>query len=187
LKRVIRYLKGTKYVKLRLSTDEEGKSINAYSDASWAEDKSDRKSNSGFVCSLFGGAISWKCRKQDVVVLSSTEAVFIALSETCKELIWINGLLKDLGIHVDYPITIFTDSQSSMNMINNEKFSNRTKHIDTRYHNIKEAVTEKKVCLKHIRSDINIADLMTKPLNSIKMKQFRPSIGLFDRGGVLEY
>jgi Reverse transcriptase (RNA-dependent DNA polymerase) len=87
VKRVIRYLKGTKDLKLRPSIDEQEEFIHAYSDANWAEDKVDRKSNSGYFCSLFGGAISWKCRKQDVVSLSSTEAEFIALSETCKKLV----------------------------------------------------------------------------------------------------
>jgi Reverse transcriptase (RNA-dependent DNA polymerase) len=186
VKRMIRYLKGTKYMRLCLSIDDKGNLIQIYSDANWAEDRNNRKSNTGYFCALFGGAISWMCRKQDVVALSSTEAEFIALSETCKEVIWIKRLLKELQINIDQSITILTDSQSSINMINNEKFSNRTKHIDTRYHFIKEAITEKEVCLKYIKTDINVADLMTKPLNSIKMKQFRPMIGLFDRGGVLE-
>lgn len=91
-KRVVRYLKGTKDLKLKLSDTEprETNVLIGYSDADWAQDIKDRKSNSGYLFKFNGGTISWACRKQTCVALSSTEAEYIALAEACQEAIWEN-------------------------------------------------------------------------------------------------
>lgn len=81
-------------MKLRLSSQNCVENFYAFSDASWAEDRTDRKSNSGYYCSVNGGAISWSCKKQNLVALSSTEAEFIALSETCKEVMWLKRIAE---------------------------------------------------------------------------------------------
>lgn len=67
-----------------------------YADANWAEDRNDRKSNSDYIFKVHGGVVSWRCRKQSCVSLSSTEAEFIALSEACQEAAWIRRILEDL-------------------------------------------------------------------------------------------
>lgn len=90
LKRVLKYLKGTSNYFLRLSDNNAERDVlRGYADANWAEDRQDRKSNSGYVFQINGGTISWTCRKQTCVSLSSTEAEFVALSEACKEVLWI--------------------------------------------------------------------------------------------------
>lgn len=177
-KRVIKYIKGTKDIKLSLSSDVCGEKLYAYSDANWAEDRTDRKSNSGYYCSVNGGAISWCCRKQDVVSLSSAEAEFIALTETCKEIVWIKRLVTEMKLEVPETTTLYTDSQSAISMINNQKFSNRSKHIDTRFHYIRDKVLAKEVLLKYKPTDENIADMMTKPLGRTKIKQLREMAGM---------
>jgi hypothetical protein len=93
VRRIIRYLKGTKNLVLLLSRTEGQPDLISYSDANWAEEPT-RRSNSGYICSVNGGAISWSCRRQDIVTLSSTEAEYVALSETCKEIIWLERLLE---------------------------------------------------------------------------------------------
>lgn len=174
VRRIIRYLKGTRNLKLQLNNEEsDGSNIFAYSDANWAEDKHDRKSNSGYYCSVNGGAISWSCRKQDVVSLSSTEAEYVALTETCKEVTWLREIGKGFDLRLPEVITIFTDNQSCISMIGNEKFSNRTKHIDAKYHYIREQVTSGRIRLEYCPTAENIADLMTKPLGSIKTEKLR--------------
>lgn len=178
VKRVIRYLKGTKDLKLRLSVPECSEKLCAYSDANWAEDRVDRKSNSGYICLVNGGTISWCCRKQDIVSLSSTEAEFVALTETCKEVCWLNRIAAELKIEVPETTTIYTDSQSAISMINNQKFSNRTKHIETKYHFIRDKVLSKEVILKYKSTEKNIADMLTKPLGSTKIKDLRSKAGL---------
>lgn len=177
-KRIVRYLKGTKDLNLMLSTSNCSEKLYAYSDANWAEDKTDRKSNSGYYCSVNGGAISWSCRKQDVVAMSSTEAEFIALSETCKEMNWIRRVVKDFGVNINGPTTIYTDSQSAISMINNQKFSNRTKHIDVKYHYVRDKVMTKEAVLAYQPTDKNVADMMTKPLGGTKIKELRRFAGL---------
>lgn len=148
LKRVIRYLKGTRELKLQLNDprNDSGKLI-AFSDANWAEDRTDRKSTSGHYCSLNGGTISWFSRKQGIISLSSCEAEYVALTETCKEITWIKEVLKSFDITITEPVTVYTDSQSCMAIIKNKKQGNRTKHIDIKYHYVKDQVESNKVKL----------------------------------------
>ena len=180
VRRVIRYLKGTKHAHLRLGSRDFKNNLFAYSDANWAEDKEDRKSNSGYFVSVCGGATSWSCRKQEIVALSSTEAEYVALSETCKEVTWMRRIAKDLNITLSSATSIFTDSQSSISMINNKKFSNRTKHIDTKFHFVQDLVNNQQVNLVYHPTETNIADMMTKPLGSIKIKVLRELGGLME-------
>lgn len=178
VRRLIRYIKGTSELKLSLSWSGCKPDLYAYSDANWAEDPMDRKSNSGYFCSINGGAISWSCRKQDIIALSSTEAEYVALSETCKEVIWLRGLAKEFDIKVPDAVTIYTDSQSSISIVNNQKFSCRTKHIDTKYHFVRDFVEKKLIRLCYHPTETNVADLMTKPLGATKVKALRELAGL---------
>lgn len=154
-----------------------------YSDANWAEDRVDRKSNSGFIVFAFGGTISWACRKQVCVSLSSTEAEYVALSEACQELIWLQRLSQDFSINIQYPVQILADNQSAIKMIDSQKFSNSTKHIETRYHFIKDIKEQGLIKVNYVPAEDNIADMLTKALGGIKIKDLRTRGGLTD----LEY
>lgn len=180
VKRLCRYLKGTKTLKLMLSNALCEQSLHSFSDANWAEDKATRKSNSGYFCSINGGAISWCCRKQDLVTLSSTEAEYVALTETCKETMWLKRLMQFFNISNDSKVVIFTDSQSCLKMIKNDKFSNRTKHIDTKYHFTKNLVSKGEIVLQYVETENNVADMFTKPLGSVKLKFLRERAGLIE-------
>ena len=121
------------------------------------------------------------CRKQDVIALSTAESEFVAITETCKELMWTRALMKDLGMEIREPSVIRTDSQSCMAMIENHKFSNRSKHIDTKNHFVKDHIEKGTIRLNYVPTDKNIADLMTKPLGPQKVAYFRTGIGLADK------
>lgn len=178
LKRVIKYLKGTSKLKLKLSFVEENQDIfYGYADADWAENRDDRKSNSGYVFKVFGGVVSWCCRKQTCVALSSTEAEFIALTEACQEAMWIKSLLQDFNIEVQKP-TIFEDNQSCLKLISSNKFSNRTKHIETKYHFVKDCVNKNMFDFQYCPTDEMIADLLTKPLSSKRIQVLREHCGI---------
>lgn len=82
MKRVVKYLKGTVRLSLILGDGSDNESVIGFADANWAEDRIDRKSKSGYVFRLYGGTISWSCKKQTCVALSSAEAEYVALSET---------------------------------------------------------------------------------------------------------
>jgi hypothetical protein len=172
VKRVIRYLKGTAELKLKVSNVESEEIVlEAYSDANWAEDQNDRKSNSGYMCML-GGTVSWACRKQNCVSLSSTEAEYIALAETCQEVIWLRNLCKEFEIDCQ-TTTVHVDNQSCVKMCENRKFSNRTKHVDTKYHFTADLKSKEVVDFKYCPTEENIADMLTKPLKNIRLKYLR--------------
>lgn len=173
LKRVIRYLKGTKDFKLRLSSEGSGGEFYAYSDANWAEDRNDRKSNTGYFVSLNGGSLTWNCHKQPLVTGSSTESEYVALYDTSKELIWIKRLCKDFDIHISKTTSVYTDSQSCLKIIENEGQSNRTKHIDTKFHFTRDMVRNSEIELIYCTTEENIADMLTKPLGSIRLAKLR--------------
>lgn len=165
LKRVVKYLKATANLKLKLSdigtveTDLVG-----YADANWAEDRDSRKSNSGYTFFYNGGLINWSCRKQSCVSLSSTEAEFIALSDACQEAIWLQRLLGDLHQNIALPTVINEDNQSCLKIVKEEKFSNRTKHIDTKLHFVKDHIDNGFIKCNYCPTEEMIADLFTKPL-----------------------
>jgi hypothetical protein len=154
------------------------KKLEGYSDANWAESREDRKSNSGYLFKLRGGVISWACRKQNCVALSSTEAEYIALCEAAQELSWIRKIFKDFNINLSCGATIHVDNQSCMKLTDNQKFSNRTKHIDTKYHFVRDLVERQEVNLEYISSEENVSDLLTKPLASTRIAYLRELAGL---------
>lgn len=177
LKRILKYLKGTSEIKLVLGKrDSNANFIYGYADANFAENKVDRKSNSGYVFILNGGVISGAGRKQNCVALSSTEAEFGPLSEACKEAIWLIKILEDCKIKFNLPMRIFEDNQSVLKMIEEEKLSNRTKHIDTRYYFVKDFIERGLIACSYCPTEDMLADLLTKPLPLPKFEKHRNSI-----------
>ena len=172
LKRLIRYLKGTKHFKLKLGNLRSNNLI-VFSDADWAQNRNDRKSNTGYLFKFNGAAISWTCRKQQCVALSSTEAEYIALAETAKELIWVRKLLEDFEMLQEEPVIVYEDNQSCIKLVDNEKISRRTKHVDTRYHFINDLKNRKILDIKYCPTEDMEADIFTKPLSFIKFEKFR--------------
>lgn len=173
VKRLIRYLIGTQDLKLQLSNSDCKENLFAYSDSDWAENRHDRKSHSGMICFVNGGAVMWSCRKQPVVALSSAEAEYVALSETCKEMIWIDRVARHFGVKASQQIPIYSDSQSAIAMVERNNFSHRTKHIDTRYHFIKDLAERRIIKLNYHPTTTNIADMLTKPLGGSKIQELR--------------
>ncbi len=146
-KRVLRYLNGTRKMKLRY--DQKGEMLVGFSDASYAEDKKDRKSTSGYTFISNGGAISWKSNKQPTVTLSSCEAEYVALANAAKEAMWLKSLCREVDKKGrNEPIIIFEDNQSTIMFANNPIQSERTKHIEIKYHYIRERVAEGKIEVK---------------------------------------
>lgn len=178
LKRLLKYLKGTLNITLSLGNADNQEELVGYADANWAESKVDRKSNSGFIFKLFGGTISWSCKKQTCVALSSTEAEFVALSEACKEAEWLRRVLNDFGHTCQTATVIYEDNQSCLKMIEEEKFSNRSKHIDVKYYFVKDYVDKSLIRCVYCPTESMVADLLTKPLPGHRIKTLREMSGL---------
>ena len=123
--------------------------LHGYVDADWANDPADRKSFTGY-CFLYGSCcISWECKKQTTVALSSTEAEYIALGEAAKEAVHMSSLLKELQ-HPQQIIRISSDNQSAQKIASNSAFHRRTKHIDVRHHYIRQLVEDKMISLAYV-------------------------------------
>lgn len=176
-KRVVKYLKGTKNMQLVFGLGEGWKLI-GYSDADWAGDQESRRSTTGFVFLFGGGAIVWASRKQSCVSLSSMEAEYIALSDTCQELIWLRRLMTDLGEKPTSATTVFDDNQSCLSFVQAERTTKRSKHIDTRRHFIKDQCERGELKLLYCPSEEITADALTKPLGGTKFQKLLGQFGL---------
>jgi hypothetical protein len=114
---------------------------------------------------LAGAPVSWKCRKQRTIALSSAESEYLALGDACKEALWFSLLLKELGFP-QRAVEICIDNRSAIALATNPVHHDRTKHIDLRYHFVRRTVQEQKVKLKWISTKQMVADILTKPLPS---------------------
>ena len=176
-KRVMRYLNGTRKMKLRY--ERRGEKLVGYSDASYAEDKEDRKSTGGYTFVANGGAISWKSTKQKDVTLSSCEAEYYALANAAKEAMWLKSLIQEVDKNAkNEPIIIFEDNQSTITFAKNPIQSERTKHIEVRHHYIRQKVAEGKIEVKYMPTEEQIADIFTKSLCRVKHEKFTRALGL---------
>ena len=108
-----------------------------------------RKSQSGFVVFACGGIISWASKKQPIIALSSTEAEYIAANLAVQEAIWLRSLLNDFGIVQKQPTSINEDNQGVIALCKNPKFHSRTKHIDIKYHFIRDKIKDSEITLKY--------------------------------------
>ncbi|KOM58517.1 hypothetical protein LR48_Vigan11g155100 [Vigna angularis] len=175
VKRVLRYIKGTSDVALCFGGSKF--IVRGYVDSDYAGDLDKRKSTTGYVFKLAGGVVSWLSKLQTVVALSTTEAEYMAATQACKEAIWIQRLLEELG-HKQNKITVYCDSQSALHIARNPAFHSRTKHIGVQYHFVREVVEKGDVDLEKICTKDNLADVMTKPVNTDKFVWSRSSYGL---------
>ena len=178
VKRVIRYLKGTKHLRLTLGGHEID--LAGYSDADWAS-QLHRHSISGFAFFLGSGAISWSSKKQPIVTLSSTESEYVALTHSAKDIIWIQKLLFKFSPIISIPSNIpslFCDNQGAIRLSSDSTFHARTKHIDVHFHFIRQTVSQGHLTLHYIPTHDMIADIFTKSLAFNKFTKFCSLLGL---------
>lgn len=175
-KRVLRYLAGT--VNLGLVYKKNNKSLIGYADSDWGGCNITRCSYTGYAFILNDAAIVWKSQKQCTVALSSTEAEYVSMSEATKEAIYLKSLLDELDMDEYANVIINVDNQSAQSLANNPMFHARTKHIDIKYHFIRDAVCNKLIHLKHVSSEEMIADVLTKPLVRVNHEKCIMGLGL---------
>jgi hypothetical protein len=119
--------------------------------------------------------------------LSSSEAEYIALSETSKEIIWMRRVLEELGYKFNQATTIYEDNQSCIVMSSENRSNNRTKHIDIRYHHVRDSVTKKIIECEYLCTEKMLADIMTKPLSGVRFKTLRDQLGFMNDSIEEEY
>ena len=172
-KHILRYLQGTRNRGLTFSPgDGDAGVVRGYVDASWGEDPSTRKSQSGFVFTLGNAAISWKSKLQTTVALSSTEAEYLALSAAVKEALFLRNLVGDVLPSAVKTITLYEDNQSTIKQALNLQGSERTKHVDIRHHFLKQHVANVDVRLQYLPTAQQPADALTKAVDKVKVSLF---------------
>lgn len=183
----LRYLRHTANLAIQYNaSDSEATMPTGYTDSDFAGDPDDRKSTSGYVFMLAGGAITWRARKQPLVVFSTVEAEYIGASDAAKEAIWVRSLYARIlygnilykhaeqcphclcSDHDDSQATepqeIFVDNQGAIQLAKNPKFHERTKHISVRFHFIRDACERKAIKTTYLPTSDMLADIMTKNL-----------------------
>ena len=172
-KSVLRYIKGTINYNLKYVKTDKPLELIGFSDSDWGSSP-DRHSISGygFKLNTESALISWRSCKQRVVALSTCEAEYLALTESCKEALFLRQLLSDMTNSKKTHVKLHTDNQGSMALAKNPVHHKRTKHISIRYHFIRHQVLKGVIELSYIPTNDNIADLFTKPLPKQKFNQF---------------
>lgn len=176
-KRVLRYLQGTtEYGIFYKKGGNEG--LIAYTDSYYSGDLDDRKSTSGYVFIFGSGAVSWSSKKQPIASLSTTEAEFIVTAACACQAIWLKRVLKTLDQTQQEKNTIYCDSSSAIKLSRNPVMHGRSKHIDVRFHFLRQLVQTDMIELVHCNTLEQIADVMTKPLKLDDFVKMRTMLGV---------
>ena len=175
-KHVLRYLRGTIHQCLQYNhspTDQ--LQLTAYSDADWAGCKETRRSTTGYVVMLNGNVISWETKKMSTVALSSTESELAGAVMAVKELQWLRMLIHDIvGIHP--PLQLNVDNQSCLALLRSDAHHERTKHVDTRYHYVRDMVKFHELDLLWVPTEEQLADILTKPASNLVYQRLMPQL-----------
>ena len=153
--------------------------IAGYSDADWASHLHCH-SISGFVYFIGIGIMSWSCKKQPIINLSSTKAKYVALTHSSKDILWIHKLLTELSCIFSFsmPTTLYCDNQGAIRLSKDSTFHSHTKHIDIHFHFIRQTVSSRHIALQYCPTADIIADIFTKSLPHSKFQKFQQLLGL---------
>jgi hypothetical protein len=179
-KHVMRYLKGTIDYGLSYDGDHDF-TLSGYTDAYWAGSVSNRKNTLGCCFNLGSAMISWKSRKPSSISLSRVEAKYIAACFASCEAIWLQKLFASLFDLEMRETLILCENQSCIKMTENPVFHDRSKHIEIRYHYIRDMVHRGALKLQYISMDEHVAYVLTKPLSRIKFEYFRDKLGIVQK------
>ena len=179
-KRVLCYLNGTKdlgiYIKRDSNFDITSKQIplQLYSDSDWGRDKIQRRSVTGYVSYLFGTPVTTRSCYQRTIALSSAEAEYMAMADAVKEIMYFYNLFQEIEkFELQSPVTLFVDNTAAIAISKNPICNKRTKHIDLRYHFLRQLFKDKIFMPTHVSTLDNVADIFTKPLAEIPFCKFR--------------
>ena len=163
VKRILRYLKGTENHGLLFNPSND--TLVGYSDADWAGDLDSRRSTTGYLFMIGGVPVSWKSKRQPTVALSTAESEYMALSAACQEAIWLRRILRNFSSEQKSSTIVFEDNQGCIALAKNPVAHDRTKHIDIRYHFIRDLIESGDIDVKYKMTEEMLADILTKGMN----------------------
>lgn len=175
--RILRYLKGTSSTGIYFVKNDHLDLI-AYTDADWAGDRDDRKSTSGYFTLVGGNLVTWGSKKQKVVALSSAEAEFRGIAKGITEILWIQKLMNELGFPQKTACKLFCDNKAAISISENPVQHDRTKHVEIDRHFIKDKLEDKTIKLLFVRSKDQLADILTKAINTKAFEEILRKLGI---------
>ncbi|KAM2377376.1 hypothetical protein ACFX1X_043992 [Malus domestica] len=154
--------------------------VEAYTDADFQSEVDDTSSNSRYVFTLNGKAVSWKSKKQDVIADSTTEAEYVAVAEAGKEAFWMKKFITILGVvpTITSPVTLYCDNSGAIAQAKEPKAHQKNKHFDRRFNIIRRYAVEGKVNILKVASADNVADPLTKPMSQIQLDRHMEKMGI---------
>lgn len=178
-KRILRYLKGTIELGIFYRRNEGGDMrLMAFTDSDYAGDLNDRRSTTGCVFLMGSGSISWALKKQPVVALSTTEAEYIAAAFCACQCVWIRRILEKIGAEEKSATVIHCDNNSTIQLSKHPVLHGKSKHIEVRFHYLRELVSGEIVKLEYCATENQVADIFTKPLKLEQFEKLRTMLGM---------
>jgi hypothetical protein len=174
-KGIVRYLAGTSDLGITFKGTDT--SVLGYTDADYAGDVDTRRSTTGYVFIMNGGAITWQSKRQPTVAVSTTEAEYMAAAAAIKEALWLRKLLIDLRLDPGAMI-IKADNQGAIKVLKNPIMSARSKHIDVMHNFARERVVRNEIKFEYISTNLMLADILTKPVPKAKLDFCRENMGI---------
>jgi len=177
------YLKGTANLGLHFKRNCANQNLHAYVDADWAGCPDTRRSTTGYVVKLAGSPVSWSSRRQRTVATSTCEAEYIAGYKAAQEIIWIQNMINDLridGLKVT-STTLLIDNNAALKLTRNPELHDRTKHIELKYHFLRDLTLSGRINTQRVDTKDNLADLLTKPLPRDTFEVLREGLGMDKR------
>ncbi|GJX84341.1 putative ribonuclease H-like domain-containing protein [Tanacetum coccineum] len=174
VKRIFKYLKGKPNLGLWYPR-ESPFDLEAFSDSDYGGSNLDRKSTTGGCQFLGQRLISWQCKKQTIVATSTTEAEYVAAANCCGQVLWVQNQLLDYGFNF-MNTKIHIDNESTICIVKNPVYHSKTKHIEIRHHFIRDCYEKKLISVEKIHTDLNVADLLTKPFDGPRFNYLVVSI-----------
>ena len=174
IQKAFAYIAGTANFGLQLGGDT---SLAGWVDSAYGDDRLTGKSTAGYIFKVGIGAVSWSSKKQSIVAQSTTEAEYIAAAEAAKEAIWLNSLLDSFGCKAQTP-KLYCDNTGALDLANNNRPHGKTRHINIRYHFLRQCIYNEDLELRYIWTKQQLADALTKPLTIDTFNTFRKAIGL---------
>jgi hypothetical protein len=180
VKRILRYIRGTIDYGILFPASDKGREcrLMGYTDSNWCGDTEDRKSIAGYMFYYGEAPISWCSKKEPVVALSSCEAEYIAASLSTCQAIWLKNLVEEISQEKCDSITLKVDNVSAINLAKNPIAHGRSKHIELRFHYLREQVDNGNMSLVHCRSEEQVADLLTKAVAVQVFQRLRDLMGV---------
>lgn len=182
VKQILRYIRGTLGYGCRYQAGHGKVKLVGYTDSDHAGDTEDRKSTSGNVFFIGNNLVTWSSQKQKIVALSSCEAEYVAAAVAACQGVWLSRLISEMLGRPQAKFKLFVDNQAAIALSKNPVHHDRSKHIDIKYHYIRDCVEKGQVEVDHIRTREQIADALTKALGRVVFVEMRQKLGMSEVG-----